>query len=84
LFVLVHAHVTPFSKFRNPAFFPHVVYWFNMTFTINSVYFPEHHTLLVFLIVHERRKGLVKYYSDYLRVGFIMYEYVGIVSVFAS
>jgi hypothetical protein len=32
----------------------------------------------------EGRKILVKYYSGCLKVGFILYEYVGIVSAFAS
>jgi hypothetical protein len=32
----------------------------------------------------EGRKGLVKYYSDYRKGGFILYEYFGVVSAFAS
>ena len=44
--------------------------------------------LLVFLMrVHSFSEGskiLVKYYSDCLKFGFILYEYVGIVSAFAS
>jgi len=33
---------------------------------------------------HEGRKLLVKYYSNCRKVGFILYEYVGIVSAFPS
>jgi hypothetical protein len=56
--------------------------------TINSVYFAEHSHLLMFLMraqsFLEGRKILMKYYSDCLTVGFILYEYFGIVSAFAS
>jgi hypothetical protein len=67
--VLVHAHVTPISTFRN-----HAVSLFNVMLTINSVHFPEHLSYVgVSYEVAEfsrRWEETCKVFSDYLRVDY--------------